>query len=274
MSLQGKNIIITGATSGLAVHFAAVLSAEGASLFIGGRRTELGAEVAKNTNSTFHVVDVADQESNQVFFAAAEKHFGGQQNVDFILLNAGVEGKGEDTVIPTVEVKTYDYVFNVNVRGIILGVQYGTPILRHGGTFLCTSSIGSILPLTGNPVYGASKAAVDSLVRSYAAQLAASKDERLKSLSMVTINPSLYATDMSERFIGSKDKNVQGAAAKMMNPSQRVGRSEDFAVIVRDFVQGKLPYKSGDTFVADADTHFPLSEYFGRLTAAQELNNL
>jgi NADP-dependent 3-hydroxy acid dehydrogenase YdfG len=65
--------------------------------------------VAKDTNSTFHVVDVANQDSNQVFFlAAAKKHFGGQK-VDFILHNAGVEGKGKETVIPMVEVKTCDY---------------------------------------------------------------------------------------------------------------------------------------------------------------------
>jgi NAD(P)-dependent dehydrogenase (short-subunit alcohol dehydrogenase family) len=270
MSLQGKNVVITGATSGFGVHIAAALSAEGASVFIGGRRADLGAQVAKDTNSTFHVVDVADQESNQVFFAAAEKRFGGQ-SVDFIFLNAGVEGKDEETVIPTVEVKTYDYIFDVNVRGIILGVQYGTPLLRNGGTFVFTSSAGSILPFSANPMYGASKAAVDSLVRSYAAQLAASEDERLKSLSMVSINPTLYATEMSKRFMGSDDDDVVLAFAKGFNPSQRVGHAKELAGIVRDFVQGNLPYTSGDNIGADADSHFPLNEYFGRMQAAQEV---
>lgn len=275
MSLQGKNVIITGATSGFGVHIAAALSAEGASVFIGGRRADKGAEVAITTNSTFHVVDVADEESNQQFFAAAEKHFGGKkQNVDFILLNAGVEGHSEETVIPTLDVKTYDYIFNVNVRGVILGIQHGTPLLRHGGTFVMTSSAGSIVPFAGNPVYGASKAAVDSLVRSFAAQLADSRDERLRSLSMVSVNPTLYTTELSERFMGTDDKEVSAMFAKSFNPSQRVGKAEELADIVRDFVQGKLPYKSGDSFVTDADTHFPLNEYFDRMNKAttQELS--
>jgi NAD(P)-dependent dehydrogenase (short-subunit alcohol dehydrogenase family) len=274
MSLQGKNVIITGATSGFGVQIASVLSAEGASVFIGGRRADRGEKVAKDTNSTFHVVDVADQESNQKFFAAAEKHFGGQ-NVDFILLNAGVEGDSMKTHIPTVTVETYDYIFSVNVRGIILGVQYGTPLMRNGGTFVFTSSAGSILPFSGNPVYGASKAAVDSLVRSYAAQLADSQDERITSLSMVSINPTLYSTELSARFVGDLSGSVDDdeaalGFAKSFNPSQRMGHTEELAVIVRDFVQGKLPYKSGDTICADADTHFPLSEYLGRMQAAQE----
>jgi NAD(P)-dependent dehydrogenase (short-subunit alcohol dehydrogenase family) len=91
MSLQGKNVIITGATSGLGVQMAAALSSAGATVFIGGRRADTGARVAQDTNSTFHVIDVADEESNKAFFAAAAKHFGGQ-NVDYIILNAGVEG--------------------------------------------------------------------------------------------------------------------------------------------------------------------------------------
>jgi NAD(P)-dependent dehydrogenase (short-subunit alcohol dehydrogenase family) len=271
MSLEGKNIIITGATSGFGVQFASILNAEGASVFIGGRRAERGAEVAKETSSTFHVVDVADEASNKAFFAAAEKHFGGKENVDFILLNAGVEGKNEDTAVSTLDIKAYDTIFGTNVRGVMLGVQYGTPLLRTGGTFLLTSSAGSILPFAANPVYGASKAAVDSLVHSYAAQLAESEDERLKSLSIVSVNPTLYSTAMAERFVGSEDADHMAAAAKMFNPSQRLGKASELATIVRDFVMGQLPYKSGDTFGADADTHFPLNEYFGRMQAAQKV---
>jgi NAD(P)-dependent dehydrogenase (short-subunit alcohol dehydrogenase family) len=269
MSLQGKNVIITGVTSGLGVQMAATLSSEGATVFIGGRRADTGFQVAQDTKSTFHVIDVADQESNKAFFAAAAKYFGGQ-NVDYIILNAGVEGNGEDTVAPNVNaIKTYDYVFSVNVRGIIVGIQYGMPLLRKGGTFIFTSSAASIFSFGGNPVYAASKATVDSLVRCYAAQFAESQDEHIKSLSVVSINPGLYASEMSERFFGHDDK-AQAEGAKGFNPSQRVGKAEELAAIVRDFVDGKLPYKSGDAIACDVDTHFPLPEYFDRLKAGQE----
>lgn len=268
MSLQGKNIIITGATSGLGVQMAKTLSAEGASVFIGGRRADRGTEVAKETKTTFHTVDVADEESNKAFFAAAGKHFGGH-NVDFILLNAGVEGENAETQVTNLTIKTYDYIFGVNVRGLMLGLQYGTPLFRKGGTFVFTSSGASVMPFSGNPVYAASKATVDSLVRSYAAQFAESEDERIKSLSVVSINPGLYKTEMSERFFGGDD-NVYAAMAKAFNPSQRVGKAEELAGIISDFAAGKLEYKSGANIGCDADTHFPVDEWMSRLGAAQE----
>ena len=98
MSLSGKNVIITGATSGFGVEIAALFSNEGANVFIGGRRADQGAKVAKEINATFHPVDVADKASSEAFYAAAKKHFEGS-NVDYILLNAGVEGSNEKTQI-------------------------------------------------------------------------------------------------------------------------------------------------------------------------------
>lgn len=74
MSLAGKNIIVTGATSGFGVQIAALMSNAGASVFIGGRRAGRGQKVAADTDSTFHQVDVVNEVSNEAFCAAAEKH--------------------------------------------------------------------------------------------------------------------------------------------------------------------------------------------------------
>jgi NAD(P)-dependent dehydrogenase (short-subunit alcohol dehydrogenase family) len=263
MSLSGKNVIVTGATSGIGVQITKALSEAGASVFIGGRRAEQGEQVAKETGSTFHNVDVANDESNRLFFEAAERHFGGA-NVDYILLNAGVEGKNEDTVVTSLSIDNYDYIYSVNVRGTLLGLQYGSKLLRQNGTFLVTSSVGSILPMSVNPVYVSSKAALNSLVRSYAAQFAESEDERIKSLSILSINPTLYETEMSDRFTGGSQDVVNGFA-KMVNPSQRPGKADELAKIVKELVHGELPYQSGDVFVADADTHFPIDEYMTRM---------
>jgi NAD(P)-dependent dehydrogenase (short-subunit alcohol dehydrogenase family) len=263
MSLSGKNVIVTGATSGFGVAIAKALADAGASIFIGGRRAEQGQQVAKETGSTFHTLDVANDESNEAFFEAAEQHFGGR-NVDYILLNAGVEGKNEETVITNFNIDNYDYIYSVNVRGTLLGLQYGSKLLRQNGTFLVTSSVASILPMSASPIYVSSKAALDSLVRSYAAQFAESEDERIKSLSILAINPTLYETEMGDRFTGGSQDVLKGFA-KMINPSQRPGKANELATIVKELLQEELPYKSGDVFVADADTHFPLSEYMTRM---------
>ena len=267
MSLQGKNIIITGATSGIGVQLATTLSKAGASVFIGGRRADRGEQVAKDTNTTFYTIDVSDESSNEQFFDAAEKYFGGPQTVDFVLLNAGVEGNGTETMVTDLKVETYDLVYNTNVRGVILGLKYGTPLLRPSGTFVVTSSVGSVLPFGMNPIYASSKAALDSLVRSYGAQFQESKDERIRSLSIVGMNPTLYMTDMADRFTGN-NADVREGMAKMVNPSQRAGKPEELADLILQFVHGDLPYHNGDSFTVDADTHFPLTEYFGRIAEA------
>ena len=271
MSLQGKNVIITGATSGFGVQMAATLSEAGANVFIGGRRADKGMQVANDTKTTFHKVDVADETSNKEFFEAAKQHFAESTNnaVDYILLNAGVEGNNAETMVSNLNIETYDYIYSVNVRGVILGMQYGTPLLRKGGSFLVTSSAGSIMAFSGNPVYASSKAAVDSLVRSYAAQFNESTDEHINSLSIVAINPTLYATEMADRFVGGSEEAAH-QFAKMVNPSLRLGKAEELALIVKSHFEGNLPYKNGDTFVADADTHFPLNEYFKRMEEASK----
>jgi NAD(P)-dependent dehydrogenase (short-subunit alcohol dehydrogenase family) len=273
-SLVNKNIIITGATSGLGVDMAAAFSREGANVFIGGRRSDLGQKVALQTKSTFHVVDVADEESNRAFFQAAADHFGanaageGKHVVDYIFLNAGVEGNGSEMVVGTdaFNVSAYDFVFGVNVRGIVLGLQFGTQWLRSGGSFVFTSSGGSILPMPTVPFYAASKATVDALARSFAAQLAQSSDDHLKSLSIVTINPMVYETEMSDRMTGGNDEMLQYFAS-LLNPSKRVGKGFELAALVVDYARGAMTYQSGDSFVLDADTHFPLAEYFDRMKA-------
>jgi NAD(P)-dependent dehydrogenase (short-subunit alcohol dehydrogenase family) len=269
--LDDKNIIITGATSGLGLDMAAALSRAGANVFIGGRRADLGHEVAAQTKSTFHVVDVADEESNRAFFRAAAVHFGGEKTVvDHIFLNAGVEGNESAMVAGTdaFSVSSYDYVFSVNVRGIVLGLQFGTRLLRPHGSFLLTSSGASVQPFPTNPVYGASKAAVDALARSFAAQLAQSTDDHLRSLSILTVNPLAYASDMLTRTTGGNDDMVQYFVTHF-NPSQRLGQGHEYGQHMVDYARGAMPYQNGDSFVVDADTHFPLREYSDRLKAAK-----
>mmetsp|Transcript_7659 Transcript_7659/g.8691 ORF Transcript_7659/g.8691 Transcript_7659/m.8691 type:complete len:218 (-) Transcript_7659:208-861(-) len=199
------------------------------------------------------------------------KHFGGSVSepncVDFVFLNAGVSnGDSSAHDATTLDVKTYDYIFGVNVRGIISGLKYGTPLLRPKGTFVFTSSVASIMS-NATCLYGASKAAVDSLTRSYAKQFADSGDERLKSLSVYSINPCLYISEMTNRVF---DKGVwrQSVAGRWANPSQRPGTAEDLAKTIREMVKGNWPYTSGANVCVDADTHFPLDEYYSRLEAS------
>ena len=62
------------------------------------------------------MVDVADDASNKAFFEAAANHFGGDKTIDYILLNAGVEGSNDKTQVQSLDVANYDFVFGINVH--------------------------------------------------------------------------------------------------------------------------------------------------------------
>ncbi|KAL7559857.1 hypothetical protein ACA910_017459 [Epithemia clementina (nom. ined.)] len=243
------------------------LSAAGASVLVEGRRAEQGQQVANEIGATFHTVNVAEETFYKAFFEAAKKHFGPGQTVDYILLNAAVEESEDADVSRNFKIENYDYIYAVNVRGVLLGLSYGIKLLREHGTFLVTSSAGSIGAFGAAPVYFSSKLAVDSLVQSYAAQFVESKDKRIKLLSIVSINPTLYLTKMADCFVGG-NMDIATAFAKINNPIGRPGKPEECAKVVTDFVCGKLPYQSGDVFVADGDTHFPIAEYTAQLQKA------
>eukprot|EP01108_Squamamoeba_japonica_P002349 TRINITY_DN2100_c0_g1_i1.p2 TRINITY_DN2100_c0_g1~~TRINITY_DN2100_c0_g1_i1.p2 ORF type:complete len:278 (+),score=138.49 TRINITY_DN2100_c0_g1_i1:124-957(+) len=269
MSLAGKTIAITGATSGIGEGLARRFAAEKASVVIGGRRAEKGEALAKELgdNVTFVKVDTADEASNKAFFEAANAKLGG---IDFVLLNAGVEGKGAETNVTNGEFKidTYDYVFNVNVRGVLLGLNAATPFVNKNGRIVVTSSVVAIVPVESNCVYAASKAAVDSLVNSIAPQFANSADERIKSITLQTINPVVYSSEMVVRFTGGVEGAPDGFAA-MFNPSGKLGLPSDIANTFVDLLNGKLTdYAHGAHILTDCDKHYPLSQY-GELMAAK-----
>jgi NAD(P)-dependent dehydrogenase (short-subunit alcohol dehydrogenase family) len=138
--------------------------------------------------------------------------------------------------------------------------------MRKVGSFVFTSSASSIVPFHVNPLYGATKVAADSLVRSFTAQLAMSEDKCLKSLSVMSINPAIYLTEMSNRYVDFDDAMMLGFA-KMVSPSQPIGLGSELAETVLDLVNVKLSYKSGDSICVDVNTHFLMSEHPALLQA-------
>jgi hypothetical protein len=78
------------------------------------------------------------------------------------------------------------------------------------------------------------------------------------------VNPAAYDTKMGDRFTGGNQEVLNGLA-KVVSPSQCPGKADKLVKIVKELVQGELSYKSGDVFVADADSHFQIDEYMTRM---------
>jgi NAD(P)-dependent dehydrogenase (short-subunit alcohol dehydrogenase family) len=166
--LDGKTALITGATSGIGLAAAHRFVSEGAHVFITGRRqAELDSAVAAlGGNVTGIRGDVADLDDlDQVFAAITSRG----QGLDVLFVNAG---GGELATLEELTPAGFDATFGINVRGTVFTVQKALPVLHDGASVIVT---GSTAASKGNPafgVYAATKAALRSFTRTWAAELA------------------------------------------------------------------------------------------------------
>jgi len=159
--LNGKVALITGGNSGIGLAAAKTFVAEGAHVFITGRRkAELDAAVQQiGSNVTAVQGDASKLEDLDRLFASISAQKG---QLDIVFANAGT---GEFAALGQITEAHFDKQFNLNVRGMLFTVQKALPLLQDGSSIILNASIVS---MKGNPafsVYSATKAAVRSFAR-------------------------------------------------------------------------------------------------------------
>jgi len=170
---EGKVAVITGGNSGIGLATAHCLVAEGAYVFITGRRQpELDAAVKLiGKNVTAVQGDVSNLADLDRLYATVKQQKG---RVDILFANAGL---GEMAPLGAITEAGYDRTFNANVKGLLFTVQKALPLMTTGGSIILNASIVSI---KGNPalsVYSATKAAVRSFARTWTLDL---KDRKIR----------------------------------------------------------------------------------------------
>jgi NAD(P)-dependent dehydrogenase (short-subunit alcohol dehydrogenase family) len=165
--LEGKVAIITGGNSGIGFATARRFVAEGAHVFITGRRqAELDEAVAQIGK---HVTGVQGDVSNLAdldrLFATVKQQ---KDRLDVLFANAGV---GEFAPLGSISEEHFNKVFNVNVKGLLFTVQKALPIIPDGGSIILNGSIGASKGTEGLSVYSATKAAVRSFARCWTTDL-------------------------------------------------------------------------------------------------------
>jgi len=166
--LQNKTALITGGTTGIGFATAQRFVEEGAHVFITGRRqAELDAATeALGENSTGIRGDVSDLDDLDRVISAIESRGKG---LDVLFVNAG---GGKFATLEQLTPETFDETFGVNVRGTVFTVQKALPLLTENASVIIA---GSTAASKGNPafgVYAATKAALRSFTRTWAAELA------------------------------------------------------------------------------------------------------
>jgi NAD(P)-dependent dehydrogenase (short-subunit alcohol dehydrogenase family) len=171
--LQGKVAVITAATSGMALATAKLFVAEGAHVFITGRRKDKLDEAVKaiGRNVTGVQGDASNLADLDRLYETVKEQKG---KIDVLFASAG---RGELAKIGEVTEEHFDMTFDLNVRGTLFTVQKALPLFSDGGSIFLNGSIASIKGFPAFGVYAASKAAVRSFARTWLVDL---KDRKIR----------------------------------------------------------------------------------------------
>ncbi|MGC5053374.1 SDR family NAD(P)-dependent oxidoreductase [Micromonospora sp. DT48] len=169
MSLDGTSVVVTGAATGIGLGITECLVKSGAKVTVVGRREEPLRVLADRHPFAVAVVaaDVCAPGTAERVVAVATETFG---RLDAVVNNAGMAQFGP---IDTLDPARFDEMFAVNVRAPADLIRCALPQLRaNKGSVVNISSVGGVLSMPGRAYYGATKAALNSLTRSLARELA------------------------------------------------------------------------------------------------------
>jgi NAD(P)-dependent dehydrogenase (short-subunit alcohol dehydrogenase family) len=166
--LDNKVAVVTGATEGIGLAIAKTFIQEGAFVFITGRRAKELADAVRTLGTMAlgvqgDVAKIADIE--HLYDVVAQQ----KGQLDIVVANAGL---GDLSLLENVDEDLFDRLFNVNVKGALFTIQKAIPLLRKGSSIIITGSVAGSKGTPGMGVYGATKAAVRSFVRTLTVELA------------------------------------------------------------------------------------------------------
>jgi NAD(P)-dependent dehydrogenase (short-subunit alcohol dehydrogenase family) len=169
--LDGKIAVVTGGNSGIGLATAKRFVAEGAYVFITGRRKpELDAAVqAIGQNVTGIQADSSNLADLDRLFATVKAQKG---RIDALFVNAG---GGEFAALGAITEEHFDKTFDTNVKGVVFTVQKALPLLPDGASIILNASTTSIKASEAFSIYSATKAAVRSFARNWTLDLKARK---------------------------------------------------------------------------------------------------
>jgi NAD(P)-dependent dehydrogenase (short-subunit alcohol dehydrogenase family) len=218
--LQNKIALITGGNSGIGLATAQRFVAEGAYVFITGRRPkELDAAVKLiGTNVTGIVGDVSNLADLDRLFSTIK-----QQNGRLDVVFANAEG-GEFARLGEITEEHFDNWFGVNVKGLLFTVQKALPLMAAGASIILIGSIASIKGMPDFSVYSATKAAVRSFARSWTMDL---KERRIR---VNTLSPGPIDTPAIDKLTNAEESRDQFKANMVSSvPMGRWGEPDEIA---------------------------------------------
>jgi NAD(P)-dependent dehydrogenase (short-subunit alcohol dehydrogenase family) len=239
MELPEMRVLVTGASSGLGAHMAAMLAARGVSVAAAARRVEAIEVLAAGAKGRIAPVrmDVAESASVERGVAEATEALGG---LDGLVNNAGVAWGGR-----AIEMSDADWqkVIDTNLSGVFRVAQAAARVMaeRRGGAIVNTASVLGFATGAGVAAYATSKAAVVHLTRNLALEWAR------YNIRVNALAPGYFPTEINDEFLAS----AEGEALRKNIPMRRFGRYEDLDGPLELLLSDQGAYITGVTLPVD-----------------------
>jgi NAD(P)-dependent dehydrogenase (short-subunit alcohol dehydrogenase family) len=241
--LAGKMAVLTGGTSGIGLATAQRFVAEGAYVFITGRRqAELDAAVQQIGNNVTGVQgDVANLADLDRLYATVQQQ---QGRIDVLFANAGL---GEFVPLGQIPEAHFDKTFGINVKGTLFTVQKALPLLPDGASVVINGSMTSIKGTPAFGVYAATKVALRSFARTWSVDL---KDRQLR---VNVVSPGMVITPGYTNELGLSDEQIEQikAQAAAATPLGRAGTPDEIAKAVVFLASADSSYVTGSELFVD-----------------------
>lgn len=240
--LQGKTVLITGGSSGIGLATAKLYRAEGARLVVTGRdpdslaraKAELGDETLAIRSDAGNLLEIT------TLMQQLNDHFG---RLDVLFVNAGIANAAP---MEQVSEAQFDNIMGINLKGVFFTIQKALPLFHDGGTIIVTTSITNRLGSPNFSVYGASKAAVRSLVSSLSLEFIS------RNIRINAISPGPIATPIYDRFgLPADVAQAIKSQIEQKSPIKRFGTSEEIARVALFLASDESAYVVGEEIVVD-----------------------
>ena len=219
-SLEGKVAVITGGSSGIGLATAKLFQQAGARVAISGRNQQALDAAAKELGNGIVTVraDAGKVPDTEALFAAVTGKLG---RIDVLFANAGV---AKFAPVGDVSEAFYDEIFDINVKGVFFTLQKAIPFLNDKASIILNTSVVNQTGLPNTSVYAASKAAVRSLARTLAAELAG------RGIRVNVVSPGPIETPIFGKM-GLPKEALDAFATNIISqiPLKRFGQPEEVA---------------------------------------------
>jgi NAD(P)-dependent dehydrogenase (short-subunit alcohol dehydrogenase family) len=240
--LEGKVAVFTGGHSGIGFATAKRFVAEGAYVFITGRRqSELNAAVRGiGKNVTDVQGDVSNLADLDRLYSIVKQQKG---RIDILFANAGL---GEFATLREISETHFDKTFGVNVKGLLFSVQKAVPLFKDGGSIILNSSIAASKGVEGFSVYSASKAAVRSFARTWTVDL------RDRKIRVNAISPGQIDSPALSDLMENEEQSSQLKKDLVSSvPLRRMGTPDEVAKVVTFLASDESSYVTGIELFVD-----------------------